>query len=366
MYLWLLNDDVLTHMHHKEKYIKDTYPEIYKEFKSIKFSEPLPFFQLFWHFLNDDPELKLGLCPVCGNRCSFKNLIIGYRHHCSPDCFRRDNEYIESYKKKLSDIQTNKTDEEKKVIKEKRENTNKKKFGKKYYSQTKEWIDSVNKTCLKRYGKEFYQCGENWKEIVKNTWSNKSDEELLNHKNKIKTTTKDRYGVDNYSSLVECREKVIQTNQEKYGVDNYTKTNECIEKMKLTCQEKYGVDNYAQTFEFAKYHRKRIEYDGITFDSSWEVIVYKYCKENNIDCIYQPDITFEYEYDGKNHIYHPDFLINDQLYEIKGDQFFDGDKMICPYDRSKDMLYEMKHQCMLKNDVIILRNADIEKIKGML
>lgn len=138
--------------------------------------------------------------------------------------------------------------------------------------------------------------------------------------------------------------------------------------MQQTCIDRYGVKNYSQTKEWASKKQKKYLYDDIYFDSSWEVIVYKYCKENNIDCIYQPDITFEYEYDGKKHFYHPDFLIDGQLYEVKGDQFFDGDKMIWPYGRTDylDNLAEAKHQCMIKNNVIILKNVDIKKIKDML
>lgn len=71
-------------------------------------------------------------------------------------------------------------------------------------------------------------------------------------------------------------------------------------------------------------------------------------------------------YDGKKHIYHPDFLINNQLYEVKGGHFFDGDKMINPYDRSQDGLYEAKHQCMINNNVIILKENDINKLKKLI
>lgn len=65
------------------------------------------------------------------------------------------------------------------------------------------------------------------------------------------------------------------------------------------------------------------------------------------------------------HKYHPDFLINDKLYEVKGDQFFEGNKMICPYDRNnyKDELAEAKHQCMIKNNIIILKGDDIKNIR---
>lgn len=43
------------------------------------------------------------------------------------------------------------------------------------------------------------------------------------------------------------------------------------------------------------------------------------------------------------------------MIEIKGDHFFrDNDPskdMICPFDRSKDMLFEAKHQCMIENNI---------------
>ena len=37
--------------------------------------------------------------------------------------------------------------------------------------------------------------------------------------------------------------------------------------------------------------------------------------------------------------------------------------MINPYDRSQVELYEAKHQCIIKNDIIILNGDDIKKIK---
>ena len=159
--------------------------------------------------------------------------------------------------------------------------------------------------------------------------------------------------------------KSKETSLKRYGVENYSSTKECRDRVNRTFKKRYGVENYSQTNEFAKYHRKQIEYDGLTFDSSWEVKVYQYCKENNISCEYQPNIQFEYEYDGKKHIYQPDFLINGKLYEVKGNHFFDGDKMICPFDRNQDELYESKHQCMIKNNIIVLTKYDIKKIKEM-
>ena len=55
------------------------------------------------------------------------------------------------------------------------------------------------------------------------------------------------------------------------------------------------------------------------FDSSWEVKVYQYCKENNI-----------------------------------------------PFDRTSDKLYEAKHQCMINNNIIILKEDDIKQLNNIL
>ena len=35
--------------------------------------------------------------------------------------------------------------------------------------------------------------------------------------------------------------------------------------------------------------------------------------------------------------------------------------MINPYDRSQDVLYESKHQCMKDNNIIILKSKDYQK-----
>ena len=144
--------------------------------------------------------------------------------------------------------------------------------------------------------------------------------------------------------------------------------------------DKWGVINYAQSYDYHKnkrhkYHSKK--YPELAFDSTWEVKVYEFCKDNGLDVEYSPSISFEYEYDGRTWTYHPDFLINGKVYEVKGDNFFrinesSGiEEMYCPYcydDWSDEYYnwvcgkYEAKHQCMLKNNVIILRYNDIKNL----
>lgn len=60
------------------------------------------------------------------------------------------------------------------------------------------------------------------------------------------------------------------------------------------------------------------KYPGITFDSTWEIKVYDFLMENNIEFQYH-NVSIPYEYTGKTHYYFPDFIVNGRIYEVKGD-----------------------------------------------
>ena len=70
-----------------ESNIKNKFPGIYLEIISFtNFPNNFKFSQKLYHYLNDDPELKLGVCPICGNRCRFKTIFSGYLLGCSKKC----------------------------------------------------------------------------------------------------------------------------------------------------------------------------------------------------------------------------------------------------------------------------------------
>lgn len=59
-------------------------------------------------------------------------------------------------------------------------------------------------------------------------------------------------------------------------------------------------------------------------------------------------------------MYFPDFLIEHQYYEIKGNQFFnEAGQLINPFNNTVDT---EKYQCMLDNNVKILKEEDIKPI----
>ena len=109
----------------------------------------------------------------------------------------------------------------------------------------------------------------------------------------------------------------------------------------------------------------------MTFGNSWEFKVYDFLTEHNIPFEYQPAISIPFDCEGTHHTYHPDFFVGDRIVEVKGDNFFrineetGQEEMYLTWQGNlsdeeyewKCKVMEAKHQCMIANNVIILRKA---------
>lgn len=179
-----------------------------------------------------------------------------------------------------------------------------------------------------------------------------------NNIEKNKSTCINKYGVDNVRKSEYCKRKIKSTKFDRYGDENYVN----ISKSRLTNQLNHGVDWPMQSHDIRKKAAKGYVYDNQIFDSKGELCYYVWLKDNNISFIFQPKIAFDYECDGKIHKYFPDFLVEGDYVELKGNQFFKFDgTMQNPYDHTLDNLYEAKHQCMINNNVKILKHCDYIK-----
>lgn len=222
-------------------------------------------------------------------------------------------------------------------------------------------------------------CGIEYKKRLVNFLQNPN---MLCRACNIKISNFAKYGVENVSQLKGVKTKKSQTLFEHFGeqVSCPAKIKEITERAKKTCLERYGAESFAQTDLFRQkqresFERKTLEekklqrsrrgrkylYEGEKFDSGWELAVWIYFKAKGIG-IQRFKSSIPYNFEGKEHFYIPDFVINGKLVEIKGDQFFKNGKMICPFDRSKDDLYEAKYQCMLQNNVEVWREKDIKYV----
>lgn len=183
----------------------------------------------------------------------------------------------------------------------------------------------------------------------------KHDKASWTNQEKNVQTCREHYGVDNISKAGFFKERLKRTLKERYGNENYVNKEKAIE----TNKERYGVDWPMQSHALRKKCAIGYEYDEKYFDSKGELCYYIWLTDMKIDFDYQPNADLQYEYNGKIHVYLPDFKVNGRFVEIKGDHFFKPDgTMRNPYDSGQDGLYEAKRQCMLKNGVKILRTAD--------
>lgn len=362
---------------------------------SWSFPDDFKWTQKLYHYFHDDIDLQLGLCPVCGKRCKFKSFTTGYCKTCSVSCgsmlsrklaketmikrygidsYAKTDEFIEKCKETCNErygkdyyVQTD-------DFKEKRVQTYLENYGQENPSQVEEIQNKKIKTFLDKYGCENPSQSSDIKRIKKQTClKNHGVESPLQSsdiKQKARQTNLKKYGTEFPIQLDDFKDKQKQTNLEKYGTVSALQNADVHEKSKQTMIERYGVENYAKSYQYhkTKKHKFFSDVTNETYDSRWEMMLAEFCFENHIKYTYQPEQHFEYEFEGKTHIYQPDFLINGQIYEVKGDHFFDGDKMVNPYSRTEynDGLSEAKHQCMLKNHVIILREKDIKNLKEVI
>lgn len=167
------------------------------------------------------------------------------------------------------------------------------------------------------------------------------------------------FGVNNPWQAKIVKSKSKATKLLKYGDENFNNR----EKSQLTCLAKYGGTSNMHCHDIVVKNRQRYVFNNLSFDSVPEIAFYIWLTDNQITFTYQPNVKFAYSVNDTLHFYYPDFLVDGQYIEIKGDHFFKDGKMICPYrdakwtdDDYQKMCdrYEAKHQCMLANKVKIL------------
>lgn len=377
------------------KYLVDWINEQTPLLQSQEFKYTLPT-KIYWilNGLTDFPK-----CPVCGNHFGqYKNIKLskGYFKHCSNKCAQSNKENIAKIKQKKMD----RYGDENYVNTEKCKQTTFQHYGVEYSFQLHEVKEKIKQTKAKKikenpnYWKDRQQ-KTRLTQIKNGTFSTLSKKEYppkLSIEEKLaidpqyyekislkcKHTKLERYGDENYVNVEKCK----QTKLERYGDANYNNSEQnkktCLERygreifmpygsdeFKQLMIEKYGVAHNSQVREFRLKQQSKYEYKGIKFDSGVEIAVYIYLTDNQIDFQYQPNISFEYFFNGSIHTYYPDFKVNEQYWEIKGDHFFKNkdinQTMVCPWDHTLDELYEAKHQCMIQNNIIILTFKDYYK-----
>ena len=165
----------------------------------------------------------------------------------------------------------------------------------------------------------------------------------------VEETCLEKFGYRHNWASPEMRENgQYKTCLEKYGDRNYHN----IEQMQNTCMEHFGVRSFSQTAEFQGKMWHKFKKDGITFDSSYEYAFYNFLKCIKKDFKYHPKVKFAYEFNGKTHYFFPDFFIDGQYYEVKGEYLY----KCMLVENTKD---NAKLQCIIKNKINLITSCDI-------
>ena len=220
--------------------------------------------------------------------------------------------------KQMSETQINKSPEEKQRILNDRQDTNRKRYGHDWYTETLEFLEAEKQGSLEKYG-------------VENPF---------------------------FDPIIQAELKSlgIKRIEEKYGTKCYLGSKAYEERL---------IRETGSTSKTRKYL-----YYGQVFDSSWELALWIFAIDHNLP-IYRCPIIYKFNYNGEMYSCNPDFLYIDRIIEIKGDHFINQDdgKMYLPFRRKewsdekyKFMcgIYEAKRQCLLSHNVTLWFKSDIQ------
>lgn len=207
----------------KEEVFKKYFKELYNDLCLINYPDDFVFSQKLYHFLRNDNNLELGICPVCGNRTKFLGFTKGYRTYCNSKCMGNDE-----------------------IFWKKHRDTNLEKYGFEFASQSEIVKDKIKKTNLDKYGYEFTCQSEIVKDKIKKTKLDKYGDSGYNNSNKISETWKNKFENEN---IVEERKNRYF---EKTGYDNPFQNPEIKEKIKKTNIDKYGYECSSKNIEIRK------------------------------------------------------------------------------------------------------------------
>ena len=170
-------------------------------------------------------------------------------------------------------------------------------------------------------------------------------------KQKHKNTNLKRYGVESVLSSDEIRSKIKKTIKARYGQDEIFKTDHFKTKHKKNSLAKYDAEHPMQN-KAVQQSRKYYTYDNQLFDSSWELAVYIWHKDYDIPIERLPIILTYIDSNNVIHKYFPDFRINDDIVEVKGNQYLNSDGTLKDTDKQK---------CIDSNNVIVWSYNDIKQ-----
>lgn len=326
-------------------------------------------------------------CPYCNNDLVWSSKIGYYLKTCdSKNC---NSKYRSEHngggtKDSLEKIKKTKIakygslENANKVIHERSKSSIREKYGVDNPFQAEEVKEKIKQTNIELYGSPIPYAfgGTLYEELILEKYGTVDINNLPEISDKRKKTCLERYGAETPLESKIVRDKISKTINanpdyyknmgatirktclEKYGVDNVSKVEEFKEKRQATMLNKFGKTTNLALPENRNFLNFFIIENNtkIYFDSIPEVLFYYWCKENN-KIISRESISIAYYIDNIKHIYYPDFMVDNKLYEIKRDDCINELGQVLDY-KTKAVLLE-KSNAMKEHNVIIIKASDI-------
>ena len=327
---------------------------------------------------------KFPKCPICGNVLDnpkhFHNIFIGFAKSCSKQCKKQQQQI--SFKNTCIDRYGVPHYASNKERYEQRCDAMEKKHGVRNVFQLESTKKTIRQTKKDKHGNEKYINIELIRKSRFQKYNGKWESD--DAKEKRKQSFIEHYGVDHNMKSIEGLKAYEDSIERKYGkgIRNVSQIDAVKQKKTKTCKahlgveyalqseigqkhfqetciETYGVPYPMQNYEIRKKAKSKYFYDNEWFDSAPEIAFYIWLKDNKIEFEHEPSPGLTYVVDNKVHTYFPDFKVDDMYFEIKGDQFFDNvGNLIDPYDHIDKNVLREKQNCMISNNVIVLRQAE--------
>lgn len=133
----------------------------------------------------------------------------------------------------------------------------------------------------------------------------------------------------------ELTKKKISESLKNSGNSKHPQSLETRQKISKTCKKNKKSGGYRK----GSGRGKKGWYKGFFCDSQYELGYVIYCLDHNIE-IHRNTIFYPYIYKNEQHKYLPDFLVNDELVEIKGyKRDIDAVKLAAVTDKKITILY---------------------------
>ena len=260
----------------------------------------------------------------------------------------KKEQYLKEYKQELGSKfeKSNINDKDVQQIKYLYENTDLsvKEIGKQLNMTVDMVRNRINKYSFKRTKEQISRI---MSEKQKSRWNNYTEERQEEIKQKMSKTNKEVWAnrdIDKKQEIIQHRLNTINNKSEKELQETKDKISKSVTKY-FNNISKDKLNNWKKRLSYAQQHlspeiykqkiikdrqtkhknnsfRNAEANDGKHFDSNYEVIVYEFCKRNNIPL--QTQIPIKFKYNEKEHITFIDFKIDNYLFECKGGHLMKG------------------------------------------